>query len=88
MTEFGLYVEVNENKCEGFVPLRDLDDDYYEFDEKNFACAGGAATASTVSAMRSMCRWHVPTSIASSWTTNWCDPRTWIDPRTGYTLYI
>ena len=34
VTEFGLYVEVNENKCEGMVPLRDLKDDYYEFDEK------------------------------------------------------
>lgn len=40
VTEFGLYVEVNENKCEGFVPLRDLDDDYYEFDEKNFRLRG------------------------------------------------
>ena len=40
VTEFGLYVEVNENKCEGFVPLRDLDDDYYEFDEKNFCLRG------------------------------------------------
>ena len=40
VTEFGLYVEINENKCEGFVPLRDLDDDYYEFDEKNFRLIG------------------------------------------------
>lgn len=40
VTEFGLYVEVNDNKCEGFVPLRDLDDDYYEFDEKNFCLRG------------------------------------------------
>lgn len=36
VTEFGLYVEINENKCEGMVPLRDLDDDYYEFDERNY----------------------------------------------------
>ena len=43
VTEFGLYVEVNENKCEGMVPLRDLKDDYYEFDEKNF-CLRGRAT--------------------------------------------
>lgn len=40
VTEFGLYVEVNENKCEGMVPLRDLDDDYYEFDEKNYCLWG------------------------------------------------
>ena len=40
ITEFGLYVEVNDNKCEGFVPLRDLQDDYYEFDEKNFCLRG------------------------------------------------
>lgn len=40
ITEFGLYVEVNDNKCEGFVPLRDLDDDYYEFDERNFCLRG------------------------------------------------
>ena len=40
VTEFGLYVEVNDNKCEGFVPLNDLDDDYYEFDEKNFCLRG------------------------------------------------
>ena len=40
VTEFGLYVEVNDNKCEGFVPLRDLQDDYYEFDEKNFCLRG------------------------------------------------
>lgn len=40
VTEFGLYVEVNENKCEGMVPLRDLDDDYYEFDERNFCLWG------------------------------------------------
>ena len=33
VTEWGLYVELNENKCEGLVPIRDLDDDYYEFDE-------------------------------------------------------
>ena len=39
-TEFGLYVEINENKCEGMVPLRDLDDDYYEFDERNYCLWG------------------------------------------------
>ncbi|MDR2918687.1 MAG: ribonuclease R [Tannerella sp.] len=40
VTEWGLYVELNENKCEGMVPIRDLDDDYYEFDEKNYCLTG------------------------------------------------
>jgi len=40
VTEYGLYVEINENKCEGMVPLRDLDDDYYEFDEKSYCLWG------------------------------------------------
>lgn len=40
VTEFGLYVEVDESKCEGLVPLRDLADDYYEFDEKNYRLVG------------------------------------------------
>ena len=40
VTEFGLYVEIDENKCEGFVPLRDLADDYYMFDEKNYCLRG------------------------------------------------
>lgn len=40
ITEWGLYVEINENKCEGLVPIRDLEDDYYEFDEKNYCLMG------------------------------------------------
>lgn len=40
VTEWGLYVELNENKCEGMVPVRDLDDDYYEFDDKNYCLKG------------------------------------------------
>jgi ribonuclease R len=40
VTEWGLYVEINENKCEGMVPIRDLDDDYYEFDEKSYCLTG------------------------------------------------
>lgn len=40
VTEWGLFVELNENKCEGHVPIRDLDDDYYEFDEKNYCLVG------------------------------------------------
>lgn len=40
VTEFGLYVELDENKCEGMIPLRDLEDDYYEFDERNYCLRG------------------------------------------------
>ena len=40
VAEWGLYVELNENKCEGLVPMRDLDDDYYEFDDKNYCLLG------------------------------------------------
>ena len=40
VTEWGIYVEVNENKCEGLVPIRELDDDFYEFDEKNYRLIG------------------------------------------------
>lgn len=40
VTEFGLYVEVNDSKCEGMIPLRMLLDDYYEFDERNFCLIG------------------------------------------------
>ncbi len=40
VTEWGFYVELNENKCEGLVPIRDLDDDYYELDEKNYCLVG------------------------------------------------
>lgn len=40
VTEWGIYVEINENKCEGMVPIRDLDDDYYEFDSKNYCLIG------------------------------------------------
>ena len=40
VTEWGIYVELVENKCEGMVPIRDLDDDYYTFDEKNYCLVG------------------------------------------------
>ncbi|MBQ8225682.1 MAG: ribonuclease R [Bacteroides sp.] len=40
VTEWGIYVELNENKCEGMVAIRNLDDDYYEFDEKNYCLRG------------------------------------------------
>ena len=40
ITEWGIYVELNDSKCEGMVPMRDLDDDNYEFDEKNYCLRG------------------------------------------------
>ncbi|MDD4608680.1 MAG: ribonuclease R [Bacteroidaceae bacterium] len=40
ITEWGLYVEINENKCEGMIPIRNLDDDYYAFEEKNYCLRG------------------------------------------------
>ena len=40
VTEWGLYVEINENKCEGMIPMRELDDDYYDFDEKSYCLTG------------------------------------------------
>lgn len=40
VTEWGIYVELNENKCEGMIPMRELDDDFYELDEKNYRLVG------------------------------------------------
>ncbi len=40
VTEWGIYVELEQNKCEGLVPVRDLADDYYELDEKNYWLVG------------------------------------------------
>lgn len=40
ISEWGIYVELTESKCEGLVPIRDLGDDYYEFDEKNYCLRG------------------------------------------------
>ena len=40
MTEFGIFVAIIENKCEGLVPIRELDDDFYELDEKNYRLVG------------------------------------------------
>ena len=37
---YGIYCEIDDNHCEGLVALRDLDDDYYEFDEKNYCLVG------------------------------------------------
>ncbi|MFA6883931.1 MAG: ribonuclease R [Paludibacteraceae bacterium] len=38
--EWGVYVELVENKCEGMIPIRDLDDDFYTFDEKEYRLIG------------------------------------------------
>ena len=40
VTEWGIYIEINENKCEGMIPIRELDDDFYELDEKNYRLVG------------------------------------------------
>lgn len=40
VTEWGLYVELLENHCEGLVPIRALTDDYYDFDARNFMLIG------------------------------------------------
>lgn len=40
VTEWGMYVEIIENKCEGMVRLRDITDDFYVLDEKNFCIIG------------------------------------------------
>lgn len=40
VTEWGIYVEIEENKCEGMVPLHELTDDFYQFDEKNYCITG------------------------------------------------
>lgn len=37
---YGIYCEIDENHCEGMVSMRDLDDDYYDFDEKNYCLIG------------------------------------------------
>ena len=40
VTEWGIYVEIIENKCEGMVRIRDIRDDYYIFDERQYAIIG------------------------------------------------
>lgn len=40
VTEWGMYVELNENKCEGMVPLKSIKGDYFVYDEKNFRIIG------------------------------------------------
>lgn len=40
VTQWGFYVEIDDTKCEGLVSMTELDDDYYEFDEKNYCIVG------------------------------------------------
>jgi ribonuclease R/exosome complex exonuclease DIS3/RRP44 len=40
VTEWGIYVEIIANKCEGMVRIREIKDDYYTFDEKQYALVG------------------------------------------------
>lgn len=40
ITSYGIYCEIDENHCEGMVPMHDLDDDYYDFDERNYCLRG------------------------------------------------
>ena len=40
VTDWGIYVEIISNKCEGMVRIRDIKDDYYEFDESQYALVG------------------------------------------------
>ena len=40
ITSYGIYAEIDENHCEGMIPMHDLDDDYYDFDERNYQLVG------------------------------------------------
>jgi ribonuclease R len=40
LTDWGIFVEMNENHCEGMVVLKNIDDDRYYFDEKTYAVIG------------------------------------------------
>ena len=40
VTEWGVFVELRENHCEGMIRIRDFKDDYYNFDEANYCIVG------------------------------------------------
>ena len=40
VTNWGIYVEIIQNKCEGMIPMRELNDDFYELDEENYSIVG------------------------------------------------
>jgi ribonuclease R len=43
VTEWGIYVEIIETKCEGMIRMSDMTDDFYEFDEKRYRIVGRKA---------------------------------------------
>ena len=40
ITSYGIYAQIDETHCEGMIPIRDLGNDYYDFDEKNYMIIG------------------------------------------------
>ncbi|MBL4585846.1 MAG: ribonuclease R [Flavobacteriales bacterium] len=40
VTEWGIFVEIKENKCEGMIRLKDLPDDFYDYDEDSMSVIG------------------------------------------------
>jgi len=40
VTDFGMFIEISENGCEGMVRLRDIKGDYFQFDKENYAIVG------------------------------------------------
>jgi ribonuclease R len=43
VTEWGIYVEIVSNKCEGMVRIREIKEDYYTFDERQYALVGATS---------------------------------------------
>ena len=40
LDQYGIYAQIDETHCEGMIPIRDLGNDYYDFDEKNYMIIG------------------------------------------------
>jgi ribonuclease R/exosome complex exonuclease DIS3/RRP44 len=40
VTDFGIFIEISDNKCEGMVRLKDISDDHYDFNEEHYAIIG------------------------------------------------
>jgi len=58
VTEWGVYVVINENKCEGMIPIREMDDDFYELDEKNYRLVGRRKSGNIAWDSPFLLRWH------------------------------